>query len=93
MVDRTPYAILDDQNRIIGVLAGRPIVKEGEPDDWNEVTAGVGAAIETAQGEMKFCKGDCAHRRGAHIARAYGWSHGGGQTVSGSYPIGAHPHG
>jgi hypothetical protein len=83
--NRTPYAILDDQRRIIGVLAGRPIV-EGAPDEWDGVTERGCAAIEAARGQMKFAKGDIEHRRGPHMARPFGWSHGGGQEVC-VYPI------
>ena len=84
-IDRMPYAILDDQNHIIGILSGRPIVKEGEPDNWDDVTIGACAAIEVACDELRFSKGDCAHHQGAHIVRAFGWSHRGGQPVGSNY--------
>jgi hypothetical protein len=82
MFNRTPYAILDDERRIIAVLAGRPFPKNGVPDDWDDVVARACAAIEAAREEMRFTQRDLKHRRGPHIGRAYGWSHGGGQEVS-----------
>jgi hypothetical protein len=78
---RTPYAILDDQRRIIAVLAGHPFPKNGVPDDWDDVVVRACAAIEAAREEMYFTEKDCNHRRGPHIGRAFGLSHGGGQQV------------
>ena len=78
---RTPYAILDDERRIIAVLAGRPFPKNGVPDDWDDVVARACAAIEAAREEMIFEKKDLEHRRGPHIGKAFGWSHGTGQEV------------
>jgi hypothetical protein len=78
---RTPYTILDDERRIIAVLAGRPFPKNGIPDDGDDVVARACAAIEAARDEMYFTKGDCLHRRGPHIGGAFGWSHGQGQPV------------
>jgi hypothetical protein len=78
---RTPYAILDDEDRIIAVLAGRPYSKDGETDSWDGVTARACAAIEAARLDMDFDNEDLNHRRGRHIGKAYGWSHGQGQQV------------
>jgi hypothetical protein len=78
---RTPYAILDDERRIIAVLAGRPYPKDGVPDSWDDVVARACAAIEAAREEMHFDKGDLNHRRGPHIGKPCGWSHGHGQEV------------
>jgi hypothetical protein len=39
------------------------------------------AAIETAREEMHFDEDDLNHRRGLHIGKACGWSHGIGQQV------------
>src|ERR1700722_18407225 len=81
LLHRTPYDILDDERRIIAVLAGRPFPKNGVPDDWDDVVARACAAIEAAHEEMHFTKDDREHRHGPHIGKAFGWSHGGGQGV------------
>jgi hypothetical protein len=78
---RTPYAILDDERRIVAVLAGRPYPKDGIPDSWDDVVARACAAIEAAREEMHFDEDDISHRRGPHIGKAFGWSHGHGQQV------------
>jgi hypothetical protein len=78
---RTPYAILDDQRRIIAVLAGRPYSRDGVSDDWDDVGVRAFAAIEAARKEMHFDAVDLEHRRGPHIGKACGWSHGLGQEV------------
>lgn len=80
-MSRTPYAILDNQRRIVGVLAGRPSGKARKPGEWDGVTAGLEHAIDTAQAELWFTEEDLQHRRGEHAAKAFGLSHGGGQTV------------
>ncbi|KAF7986420.1 hypothetical protein HWV62_31157 [Athelia sp. TMB] len=76
----TPYAILDNQRRIVGVLAGRPTGRSGNTAEWDAVTAGLEQAIDDAQAEMDFTSEDMCHRRGAHTAKAFGLSHGNGQT-------------
>jgi hypothetical protein len=78
---RTPYAILDDQRRIVAVLAGRPFPKNGVADDWDDVVVRACAAIEAAREEMQFAEEDCEHRRGSYYSKAYGWSLGNGQPV------------
>lgn len=74
----TPVAILDDQNRIVAVLLGRPAGKTGQVDDWPEVVAGLEAAINELGDAATF---DSEHRRGPLPAKDFGVSHGGGQTV------------
>lgn len=64
------------------MLVGRPTVKPGRPDDWDEVVRGLEAAINRLQRACTLCKKDKSHRRGPHPAMAFGISHGGGQTVS-----------
>jgi hypothetical protein len=81
MFCRMPYAILDHERRIIAVLAGRPYSKNGVPDGWDGVVARACTAIEAAREEMHFDEGDVTHRRGPHIGKACGWSHGHGQQV------------
>lgn len=78
---RTPYAILDNERCIIAVLAGRPYPKNGVLDGWDDVVARACAAIETAREEMHFDENNLNHRRGPHIGKACGWSHGIGQQV------------
>ncbi|KAF7968246.1 hypothetical protein HWV62_31537 [Athelia sp. TMB] len=78
---RKPVVILDDEDRIIAVLVGRPLAKPGDPDDWDQVVAGLERAIAKLKRSCTLRKGDKQHRRGPHPARAFGISHGGGQTV------------
>ncbi|KAF7974343.1 hypothetical protein HWV62_12406 [Athelia sp. TMB] len=77
---RKPVVILDDEDRIVAVLVGRPLTKPGEPDNWEQVVAGLEKAIAKLKRSCTFRKGDKQHRRGPHPARAFGISHGGGQT-------------
>jgi hypothetical protein len=77
---RAPYAILDDEGRIIAALAGRPY-SDGEAGSWDGVTARACAAIEAARPRMNFNEEDLNHRRGPHVGKPYGWSHGQGQQV------------
>ncbi|KAF7965063.1 hypothetical protein HWV62_698 [Athelia sp. TMB] len=83
---RKPVAILDDENRIVAVLAGRPSAKPGQPDDWDAVAVGLERAIAKLRRSCTLRKGDKKHRRGAHPARAFGISHGGGQTARLPHP-------
>lgn len=76
----TPTGILDDEGRIIAVLAGRPTKDSGAGDDWAEVIAGLEAAINKLHRRCSFTAKDRDHRRGPHPAKAFGVSYGGGQT-------------
>ncbi|KZP28149.1 hypothetical protein FIBSPDRAFT_996931 [Athelia psychrophila] len=60
---------LNDENHIIAVLAGRPVAKPGELDDWPEVVAGLEA------------QEDYDHYCGPLPAKDFGVSHGGGQKL------------
>lgn len=42
--------------------------------------SGAEAAIDLLASQLKFAAEDCNHRRGPHRAKAFGFSHGGGQT-------------
>lgn len=77
-----PIVILDDEDRIVAVLVGRPMAKPGKPDDWDDVIAGMEAAIDKLRRSCTLTKKEKKHRRGPHPAKACGISHGGGQTVS-----------
>ncbi|KAF7980028.1 hypothetical protein HWV62_40152 [Athelia sp. TMB] len=85
----TPYAILDSQNRIVGVLVGRPTGRTGDTSEWEAVTAEFERAIDVAQMEISFTSEDTCHRRGAHTAKAFGLSHGNGQTQPSIRRVGA----
>lgn len=73
--------LLDDEDKIVAVLVGKPLAKPGRPNDWAEVIAGLERAISKLQRSCKLQKADKNHRRGPHYAKAFGVSHGGGQTV------------
>lgn len=86
---RTPYVILDDARRVVGVLAGRPRHTGPGPDPYEEAVADAVKVICLAREELLFLEGDLLHRRGDFPARMFGVSHGGGQTVSGQRLQGA----
>lgn len=78
---RTPRAIVDEEKRIVGVLAGRPLATKDKEDDWDTVVQEVERAIRKAHNELHLSAADYAHRRGPQAARAFGVSMGNGQTV------------
>lgn len=73
--------ILDDEDQIVAVLVGRPLARPGKPDDWPEVVKGLEKAIARLERSCRLRKAEKDHRRGPHPAKAFGVSHGGGQTV------------
>lgn len=76
-----PKVILDAEDRIVTVLAGRP-----KDPDWDVVVLDALKAMDEVQqfGESKdnFKPPDVSHRRGDFVALAAGVSYGGGQRVS-----------
>lgn len=70
---RTPTAIVDQEDRVITVLAGRP-----QGPDWDAVHKGMSDVLEdlpvNIQGRRK-------ERRGSFVSLSTGISYGGGQTV------------
>jgi hypothetical protein len=74
--------ILDQEKRIIGVLAGRPTGDDGTTTEWDKAVVDGTAAIDEARGELKFAPGDLAHRRGEFAAKAFGILDGMGHKVS-----------
>lgn len=77
----TPYVILDDARRIVGVLAGRPRHIGVGPDSYQQAVTEASEVIQAARDELLFTEADLIHRRGDFPARMFGVSHGGGQTV------------
>ena len=71
---RNPTAIVDQEDRIITVLAGRP-----HDEGWDHVHMRMSAMLEAAAGDVRVSRKD---RRGNFIALSTGVSHGGGQMVS-----------
>ena len=71
----TPTALLDQENRIIAMLAGRPVDKS-----WDGVHQEISHVLmvggEQAKGPNK------RERRGSFISLSFGASYGGGQQVS-----------
>lgn len=65
-------------------MAGRPI----DAEDWDSVLTGAIAAIDLLASRLEFTQADCHHRRGPHKAKAFGFSHGGGQTCPGMLRLG-----
>jgi hypothetical protein len=68
--------LTDGQKRIFTTLAGRPL----DADDWDSVKSGAEAAINVLESRLRFAPEECDHRRGPQKAKAFGFSHGGGQT-------------
>lgn len=85
LYSRTPHTFLDKEKRIFAVLAGRPLHAE----DWDAVMSGAVAAVDLLASRLKFSKQDCLHRRGPQKAKAFGFSHGGGQTHPGMLGVGS----
>ncbi|KAF7972612.1 hypothetical protein HWV62_17434 [Athelia sp. TMB] len=75
-----PVVLLDDKNQIVAVLVGKPLAKPGKLNDWGQVISGLEKAIAELQESCTLQQGDKIHRRGPHPAKAFGVSHGGGQT-------------
>ena len=73
---RTPHTLIDKNRRIFGVLAGHPMHAE----DWDSVLTGAIAAIDLLASRLYFSKDDCDHCHGPQRVKAFGFSHGGGQT-------------
>ncbi|KAF7969800.1 hypothetical protein HWV62_25981 [Athelia sp. TMB] len=76
----SPITILDDEGRVVAVLVGRPVNKSSAADDWPKVVAGLEAAINQLERDLSLSKKQYNHRRAPHPAKAFGVSHGGGQT-------------
>lgn len=81
----TTYVILDDQNRIIAVLVGRPKEKKGRVDRhrWDAVIQRVADLFERARANAarSFTPAKTCHRRGNFAVLNTGISYGGGQQV------------
>ncbi|KAJ7029113.1 hypothetical protein C8F04DRAFT_963284 [Mycena alexandri] len=79
----SPKLIVDVDGRIIAILLGRP-----EDDDWDEVVADAGCALERARcaGHRvgTFRAKDTEHRRGRFAVLTTGVSFGGGQQCPGN---------
>jgi hypothetical protein len=71
-----PHLLLDNDKRIIGVLAGRP-----KDDSWEDITGEACHAMEKAREKCVFRDADREHRRGSYPCLAVGVSYGGGQKV------------
>jgi hypothetical protein len=72
-----PYAIVDDQNRVIVMLCGRP--RDG---GWDAVVREMTRVLLKGGQEANLKLKDLSHRRGYYPALSSGVSYGGGQTVS-----------
>lgn len=73
----TPTPIVDANDRIIAVLAGRP-----KGPEWDRAAEGAADAIREAGKATSFTDEQISHRRGAFPAVGAGISFGNGQTVS-----------
>lgn len=67
--------IVDQQGRVIAVLAGHP-----DDPDWDSVHNEAAEALETLRPKCKLAQEQRKHRRGRFGALSYGISYGGGQT-------------
>ena len=70
-----PHVLLDKHKRIIGALAGTP-----RSPDWDPCIERVGELFDKEQKTSKTCLQD--DRRGDFAVVNFGFSYGGGQTVS-----------
>lgn len=71
---RTPIAIIDLDDRVMTILAGRP-----HRQDWDQVHARMSALLEQAGTNAHGLRKE---RRGKFVSISAGVSYGGGQTVS-----------
>jgi hypothetical protein len=69
-------AIVDAEDRIIGILAGCPESKEA----WEKVSLEAQKLLEASEAHLRGTKREKDHRRGAFATMRSGISHGGGQT-------------
>ncbi|KAH0826842.1 hypothetical protein J3R83DRAFT_4373 [Lanmaoa asiatica] len=70
---RTPTAIVDQEDRIMTILAGRP-----QGQDWDQVHLQMGVILEQAGSNVQ---GSHKERRGSFVSLSTGVSYGGGQTA------------
>ena len=75
-----PYAIVDDQGRIIIMLCGRP-----RGGDWDSVVKEMTRVMLRGGGQANVGPTGLSHRRGRYSALSLGVSYGGGQTVGTVY--------
>lgn len=73
LVIRTPTAIVDEEDRVITILAGRP-----QCTDWDLVHHGMSKELE---GIPLKTQGHRKERRGSFTSLSTGISYGGGQKV------------
>lgn len=71
---RTPTAIVDQEDRVMAVLAGRP-----DSQDWDSVHAQMSALLQETGANIP---GPHKERRGNFVSLSTGVSYGGGQMVS-----------
>lgn len=71
---RTPTGIVDQEDRIITILAGRP-----QGQDWDGVQMGMSTELQSAASAIR---GAGEERRGKYTSLSVGISYGGGQMVS-----------
>ena len=76
LLPRVAVPIIDQGQRVIAVLAGRPLDNEGS--NWHQVDKVAENAMRAAQ---MNCSKQPEHRRGAFLALPVGVSFGGGQQV------------
>lgn len=70
--------LVDRQDRVVGVVLGKPADTAG----WDKAMEETAGAVRDARKRMRFSKGMQTHRRGAFPAVGTGISFGGGQGVS-----------
>ncbi|KAI0676635.1 hypothetical protein C8Q78DRAFT_961166 [Trametes maxima] len=77
---RTPYILADAQERVVAVLAGRPV-----DASWDAVVREANQAMEATAKKCCFQEQHLNHRRGFFPALATGFSYGGGQKMPGNF--------
>jgi len=78
-VPRTPTPIIDQEGRLVAILAGHP-----EDDSWHQLSKEGAEALEEARRRCKIPAKAGRHRRGQFISLRCGVSHGGEQTEPGN---------
>ncbi|KAI0667348.1 hypothetical protein C8Q78DRAFT_1082085 [Trametes maxima] len=76
----TPYILADAQERVVAILAGRPV-----DTSWDAVVREANQAMEATAKKCCFQEQHLNHRRGFFPALATGFSYGGGQKMPGNF--------
>ncbi|KAI0359456.1 hypothetical protein OH77DRAFT_1493690 [Trametes cingulata] len=79
----SPCPLVDEQDRVFAVLAGRP----RDSQEWSDINEKAMEAFEEARATLKLTEKQTANRRGDYAAVSVGVSFGGGQTHPANFSL------